>query len=56
MKGTIHDKQAWLDRIDAARIAAECTEDPIEDTVKRKLQTTLENMVNYSVTETLINN
>ena len=25
MTGTVHDKQAWLDRLDAAKIAAEST-------------------------------
>ena len=38
MTGTIHDKQAWLDRLDAAKIAAERTSSTtIEDTSQRRI-------------------
>ena len=37
MTGTIHDKQAWLDRLDAAKIAAESTSTTTEDTSQRRI-------------------
>ena len=37
MMGTIHDKQAWLDRLDAARIAAESSEILLNDTSQRQM-------------------
>ena len=37
MTGTIHDKQAWLDRLDAAKIAAESTSTTIEDTSQQRI-------------------
>lgn len=37
MIGTIHDKQAWLDRLDAAKIAAECTSTINKDANQRRI-------------------
>ena len=38
MTSTIHDKQAWLDRLDAAKIASERTSSTtIEDTSQRRI-------------------
>ena len=37
MTDTIYDKQAWLDRLDAAKIAAESTSTTIEDTSQRRI-------------------
>ena len=37
MTGTIYDKQAWLDRLDAARIAVESNSTMIEDTSQRRI-------------------
>ena len=37
MTDTIYDKQAWLDRLDAAKIVAESTSKTIEDTSQRRI-------------------
>ena len=37
MTGIIHAKQAWLDRLNAAKIAAESTSTIIEDMSQRRI-------------------